>query len=669
MSLKSSIFDSLRYKLHNKNIIIFKGNVTETIIPTMLNIEMPKFSERFAKDYKIENNQINPFEKNGSVISFKEYLAAFLYEFGFENIKYFSTSLNKIEIKNGVFISKEKNEKNENEFSNTNSFNLDNDTYDPFSDNDQLIDDGNVKVASLTDFIDEIENDINTFYYNRTAMHKAKYAYIIDLSEFIISERNTQLNLNDISRLLNIFTSFLQLNIAQFFDFDIKLIFIVNNDDFFSSLLFNKNLEILNHNIELPDKNEREKFIKLLNRLLNIVDNESNDDFNYAISITQGYSLREILQFAKVKDKLTFEHKNYEDKEEIKDFKNLYRLIKFDKKDSEWEKMNYEKIKNLEDFFKNKIKGQNLAIKKVKESIIRSFLGLQGIQQSDNFTSNKPRGVLFLVGPTGVGKTELAKTLSEFVFGDKNRIIRFDMSEYNHEESDQKLIGAAPGYVGYEQGGKLINEVLAKPFSILLFDEIEKANGKILDKFLQILEDGRLTSSKGELADFSETFIIFTSNLGASTIKTDFSEEETIKHFKNSVTDYFINKLGRPEILNRIGLKNIVPFTLIKNEEVIHEIIKSKIELVVNNFEKQKNITIKPETDEDLQKLINFIKSKYNPAMGARGLITNIESIFIDNLSSFIFENWNELNKDENKENKEIKYLITNKEIKFLIQN
>jgi ATP-dependent Clp protease ATP-binding subunit ClpA len=154
------------------------------------------------------------------------------------------------------------------------------------------------------------------------------------------------------------------------------------------------------------------------------------------------------------------------------------------------------------------------------------------------------------------------------------------MSEYNHEHSDQRLIGAPPGYVGYDAGGQLTSAVKNKPFSILLFDEIEKAHSKILDKFLQILEDGRLTSSQGETVDFSETFIIFTSNIGTSTIKPENDYKIVRQNFIDSVTEHFKVKLERPEILNRIGMKNIIPFNFIKNEEITKEILKSKLEKI-----------------------------------------------------------------------------------------
>jgi ATP-dependent Clp protease ATP-binding subunit ClpA len=142
----------------------------------------------------------------------------------------------------------------------------------------------------------------------------------------------------------------------------------------------------------------------------------------------------------------------------------------------------------------------------------RCFYNLSGAQFSRY--SNRPKGVLFFAGPTGVGKTELAKTITEFIFGSEHNYIRFDMSEFSQEHADQRLVGAPPGYVGYEVGGELTNAIRQRPFSVVLFDEIEKAHPKILDIFLQILDDGRLTSGRGETAYFSESLIIFTSNLG-----------------------------------------------------------------------------------------------------------------------------------------------------------
>ena len=158
------------------------------------------------------------------------------------------------------------------------------------------------------------------------------------------------------------------------------------------------------------------------------------------------------------------------------------------------------------------MRGQRPAVTKTIDILMRSVMGLTGAQA--RASGNRPRGVLFFAGPTGVGKTELAKTLTQLIFGDERAYIRFDMSEFAEEHTGARLLGAPPGYIGYDAGGELTNAVREKPFSVVLFDEIEKAHPRILDKFLQILEDGRLTDGRGETAYFSEAILVFTSNLG-----------------------------------------------------------------------------------------------------------------------------------------------------------
>lgn len=202
------------------------------------------------------------------------------------------------------------------------------------------------------------------------------------------------------------------------------------------------------------------------------------------IDALDGFTLREIAQIMKLSRQLN---------DEPMSFEKLINLFKYGEKVSPWEELSREKLLQIEERLGERVKGQDAAIAKVKDVIIRAYTGFSGLQHSSK--QRKPKGTLFFVGPTGVGKTELAKSLAEFVFGDESACIRFDMSEYNHEHSDQRLVGAPPGYVGYEAGGQLTNAVKAKPFCVLLFDEIEKAHGKILDKFLQILEDGRLASA------------------------------------------------------------------------------------------------------------------------------------------------------------------------------
>jgi ATP-dependent Clp protease ATP-binding subunit ClpA len=185
----------------------------------------------------------------------------------------------------------------------------------------------------------------------------------------------------------------------------------------------------------------------------------------------------------------------------------------------------------------------------------------------------RPRGVAFLAGPTGVGKTELAKAITELLFGDDSAYIRFDMSEFSAEHADQRLIGAPPGYIGYDAGGELTNAIREKPFSVVLFDEIEKAHPRILDKFLQVLDDGVLTSGRGDRVYFSEAFIVFTSNLGiyklsdagrpVANVTPDDPLPEVQRKVSGEIERYFNHVLNRPEILNRLG-KNIIVFDWIR---------------------------------------------------------------------------------------------------------
>ena len=321
-------------------------------------------------------------------------------------------------------------------------------------------------------------------------------------------------------------------------------------------------------------------------------------------------------------------------------------MYKYGIKENMWESIDDEAVNNLENSLKDRVKGQDKAIKKVSSVIKRAVTGLSGLQHSS--TGNKPKGILFFAGPTGTGKTELTKALAEVLFGDENNCIRFDMSEYSESHSDQKLFGAPPGYVGYEAGGQLTNAIKERPFSILLFDEIEKAHPSIMDKFLQILEDGRMTDGQGNTVYFSEALIIFTSNLGITKKIIDSSGNErremlvSIDESYEDMENKVINGIKahfKPEVVNRIG-NNIVVFDFIR-DEVSQLIVKSQIKKINENIEKIKKIkiVISPEILEYYYKLA---KEKNILEMGGRGIGNMIEDKYINELSDYIFNSRNE---------------------------
>ncbi|PDT32286.1 ATPase [Rhizobium sp. L9] len=236
--------------------------------------------------------------------------------------------------------------------------------------------------------------------------------------------------------------------------------------------------------------------------------------------------------------------------------------------DDPWRMIDRVKISGAEEFIRSRVKGQDHAVVHMLDIIKRAVTGI-----GRSSTNGRPRGVAFLAGPTGVGKTELAKTITSLLFGDESAYIRFDMSEFSAEHADQRLIGAPPGYVGYDAGGELTNAIREKPFSVVLFDEIEKAHPRILDKFLQILDDGVLTSGRGDRVYFSEAVILFTSNLGiyrtdslGNRVQNVFPEEPheiVTAKVREEISQHFKLNLNRPEILNRIG-ENVIVFDFIR---------------------------------------------------------------------------------------------------------
>ena len=304
--------------------------------------------------------------------------------------------------------------------------------------------------------------------------------------------------------------------------------------------------------------------------------------------------------------------------------------------------MDKQKIADLETLLKKRVMGQDQAVTKTVNIVKRAVSGLSGMQHSSG--QNKPRGVLFFAGPTGTGKTELTKALAEQLFGDENNCIRFDMSEYSEGHADQKLFGAPPGYVGYEAGGQLTNAIKENPFSILLFDEIEKAHPSIMDKFLQILEDGRMTDGQGNTVYFSETLIIFTSNLGIVRQYVDHSgreqreqlvsPEENYEEIQPRVVDAIKNHF-KPEVLNRIG-NNIIVFDFIR-EEASQSIVKNQMDKINQRVLKQNKLNIIA-NDDVKNYFCDLAIAPEVREMGGRGIGNLMEDKYINPLSEFIFE-------------------------------
>jgi energy-coupling factor transporter ATP-binding protein EcfA2 len=314
----------------------------------------------------------------------------------------------------------------------------------------------------------------------------------------------------------------------------------------------------------------------------------------------------------------------------------LLNLYRFGEQRSPWEELSDARLRQVEQELKKRVIGQDAAVGHVATMLIRAWLGLAGLQHSAR--RSKPKGTLFFVGPTGVGKTELAKACAAFLFGDESACLRFDMSEYNHEHSDQRLVGAPPGYVGFEEGGQLTNAVTRRPFSVLLFDEVEKAHGRVLDKFLQVLEDGRLTDGRGETAWFSETVIIFTSNLGAADAPgAEASPDERERHYRKAVEQHFVNGLKRPELLNRLG-DNIVVFHPIMGADFRRRILERKLEPLREHLRERWGVELRMEAGAEAL-LVGAARADH----GGRGLLNAMERDLMNPLARFLFDRHHQL--------------------------
>ena len=289
-----------------------------------------------------------------------------------------------------------------------------------------------------------------------------------------------------------------------------------------------------------------------------------------------------------------------------------------------------EKLVHMEAELHKRVIGQDEAIQAVSDAVRRSRAGLQD--------PKRPIGSFIFLGTTGVGKTELAKALAEYLFNDETLMTRIDMSEYQEKFSVSRLVGAPPGYVGYEEGGQLTEAVRRKPYSVVLFDEIEKAHPDVVNILLQVLDDGRLTDNKGRVVNFKNTIIIMTSNLGSQFIQQKFEamrglpdakQAAIIEETKNEVLE-MLKKTIRPEFLNRID--DIIMFQPLKKEE-IEQIVRLQVDAIVHRLAKQEvQLTVTP----DAIALIS--KAGFDPEFGARPVKRALQRLLLNDLSKALLD-------------------------------
>lgn len=284
-----------------------------------------------------------------------------------------------------------------------------------------------------------------------------------------------------------------------------------------------------------------------------------------------------------------------------------------------------EKLIHLEDELHKRIVGQDVAIKAVSDAVRRSRAGLQD--------EKRPVGSFIFLGTTGVGKTELAKGLAEYLFDNENLLTRIDMSEYQEKFSVTRLIGSPPGYVGYEEGGQLTESVRRKPYSVILFDEIEKAHPDVFNVLLQVLDDGRLTDNKGRMVNFKNTIIIMTSNLGSGLIQertehlTESNKDVTMEQLQKEMME-LLKQTIRPEFLNRVD--DIILFTPLSRDE-IRQVVRLQFELIVSRLSKSGY------TAKITDAAINWIaEAGFDPQFGARPVKRMMQRFLLNDLSKEI---------------------------------
>lgn len=338
------------------------------------------------------------------------------------------------------------------------------------------------------------------------------------------------------------------------------------------------------------------------------------------------------------------------------EFKPLFSRFRFGQSRNYWEDA-VKSLNHAEAELSKRVIGQGGAKQRVIEVLRRAARGLTDLSRSGE--ANQPRGVFLFVGPTGVGKTELAKAIAQLIFGEESAMIRFDMSEFSDRSTVSRLVGSTAGYVGYDEGGQLTNAVSRRPFSVLLFDEIEKAHPDLFNPFLQILDDGRLTSGQGQTVVFSQSVIIFTSNMGTTPrfrangydnkrkavedliirasqqglivsqeypqdvadlnrLLVSVDTENRCRYFREAVAEELRERVGKPELLGRIGVNNIIPFDYMTGIADRGRIVQQKLERINDNLSRSNYSRIRVELTEHMRALL--VRHPDGTSLGGRGI-------------------------------------------------
>ncbi|MBC8064626.1 MAG: AAA family ATPase, partial [Chlorobia bacterium] len=278
-----------------------------------------------------------------------------------------------------------------------------------------------------------------------------------------------------------------------------------------------------------------------------------------------------------------------------------------------------QKLLSMEDFLENRVVGQTEALRAVSDAVRRSRSGL-----SD---PNRPIGSFLFLGPTGVGKTETAKALAEFLFNDDKAMVRIDMSEYQEKHSVARLIGAPPGYIGYEEGGQLTEVVRRRPYAVVLLDEVEKAHPEVFNILLQLMDDGRLTDGQGRTVDFKNTVVILTSNLGSHHYADPLTAEDNWEQTKQKVMDE-VRMFFRPEFVNR--LDDVIVFRSLGVNE-IKQIVRIQLQELTNRLEERRiDLRLSDEA------YLHLATSGFDPVYGARPLKRAIQREIMNPLAQAI---------------------------------